>query len=111
MSFWRVIIQECKPGTVEMLTNEAEKTFVPRVKQIPGFISYQVGKVDDRTLFAIGQFETREAAEALERLGAEWRRLYGKDAIVSARPYLAEIILDERALRTGARATEAQPSP
>ena len=44
MSYVRALTQECKPGTVEMLCREAEKTLVPHVRQIPGFLSYHIGK-------------------------------------------------------------------
>lgn len=92
--FARVLIQECKPGTVEMLTRKVEETLIGPVRGIPGFVSYKVLKLDDRSLIAMGFFETREAAREMETLGAEWRKQYGKGAILSARPYIGEILLD-----------------
>lgn len=93
MAHVRLVVQECKPGTVESLTRKAEQTFVPRVRALPGLISYEVAKVDDRTLLAIGYFETREGAEELERIGKEWRKEAGKDDIVSVQVHVGEIIL------------------
>lgn len=104
MSFARVLIQECKPGTVELLTRLAEETFVPRARELPGFISYRVVKVDDRTLIVLAELETREAVEQLERLGAQWRTSH--DAVVSVQPYFGEFIYDSRA----AAQHEWQPS-
>lgn len=92
--FARVLIQECKPGTVEMLTRSAEETFVPQIRAVPGFSSYKVVKIDDRFLIVVSEFETREGVEQLEKLGAQWR--IGKDAIVSVQPYFGELILDAR---------------
>ncbi len=92
--FARVLLQNCKPGTVELLTRRSEETFVDRLRGIPGFISYQVLKLDDRTLIATGYFETREGAETMEKLGAEWRATIGKDSIISANPYVGEVIFE-----------------
>ncbi len=103
--FARVLIQNCQPGTVELLTRKSEETFVDRLRAIPGFLGYQVMKLDDRTLIATGFFETREGAEKMELLGAEWRATIGKDAIISARPYVGEIIFEAGPARA------ARPSP
>lgn len=92
--FARVLVQECQPGTVEMLCREAERTLIDRLRGVPGFVSYKVLKVDDRSLVAMGFFETRAGAEQMEEIGSEWRRTIGKDAIVSAVPYIGEILLD-----------------
>ncbi len=109
MAYVRTLTQECRPGTIETLTRKAEQTLVPRLRAIPGFLSYRIGKVDDRTLVAIGVFETRAGAEELDRIGAEWRRDYGKDDIISFTKSTAEIILDAGP-ETRPRAAEARPS-
>ncbi len=57
-------------------------------------------------MLVITTYETREGLEEVERLGAEWRRTVGKDAVVSAIPHFGEIILD----RSGAAYEEQQPS-
>jgi hypothetical protein len=103
--FARVLIQNCQPGSVELLTRRSEETFVDRLRTIPGFVSYQVIKLDDRSLIATGFFQTREGAEKMEELGAEWRATIGKDVIISAQPYVGEIIFEAGPSR-GAR-----PSP
>lgn len=109
MAYMRIVVQECKPGTVDMLTRKAEQSFVPRVRALPGFISYKVGKIDDHSLIALGIFETREGAEQLERAGVEWRKEVGKDAILSVKVYYSEITLDVgRDVRP--IPTEARPS-
>ncbi len=97
MKHTRVIVQECAPGTIELLCRLADETLVPRVRSMPGFISYQVAKVDDRWALVISTFETREGAEEMERLGVEWRKQYGGDMIVSVQPYIGAIILDATA--------------
>ena len=93
MAHVRLVVQECKPGTVESLTRKAEQTLVPRIQALPGFVSYEVAKVDDRTLLATGIFDTREHAEQLERMGAQWRKDVGKDDIVSVQVFFGEILL------------------
>ncbi len=105
MSYLRVLVQECKPGTIEGLCREAERSLLPRIRGIPGFISYRIAQIDDHTMAAIGRFESRAAAEELNRIGAEWRKQYGKDAILSVRSQIGEIILEE----SGA-GMEAQPT-
>lgn len=92
--FARVLVQECEPGTVELLTQRAEETLIDRLRGVPGFVSYKVIKVDDRSLVAMGFFETREGAEQMEEIGSEWRQTIGKDAIISATPHIGEVILD-----------------
>lgn len=105
MAYVRMLVQECTPGTIETLTDKAEETLVPRLRQMRGFLSYQIVKVDDHTLLAIADFATREGAEEMERIGLEWRKRYGKDAIVSSRPYIGQVILE-----AAGSATEAQPT-
>src|SRR3954468_14680282 len=105
MRYVRALFQECKPGTIEGMTQKLDETFVPRLRQIPGFVSYQVAKVDDRTVIVFAIAETRSAAEEIERQGAEWRK-QNKDFIVTARPYIGEIIFD-----TSALPYEAHPMP
>ncbi len=104
--FARVLIQNCRPGTVELLTRRAEETFVDRLRGIPGFVSYQVLKLDDRSLVAMGFFETREGAEKMEEAGTEWRATIGKDSIISATPYIGEIIFE-----AGPSVEGRRPSP
>jgi hypothetical protein len=104
--FARVLIQQCQPGTIELLTRRSEETFVDRLRAVPGFISYQVLKLDDQSLIATGYFETREGAETMEKLGAEWRATIGKDAIISATPYVGEVIFE-----AGPSPQAQRPSP
>ena len=92
--FARVLFQECKPGTVETLTHEAEESLIGPIREIPGFVSYRIVKLDDRSLIAIAVFATRAGAEEMNRIGAEWRAQYAQDAVVSVRPYVGEILLD-----------------
>lgn len=105
MSYMRALVQECKPGTIDTLTRKAEETLVPRLRGIPGFISYRIGKVDDRTIIVVALLESRDAALELERMGAEWRSQYGGDMIVSVRSHIGEIILD-----ASAPSAEAHPA-
>jgi hypothetical protein len=94
MSYTRVIVEECKPGTIEMLCKKAEQTLMPRLRQIPGFHSYQVAKIDERWLTVVGVCETREALAEMDRMGIEWRQQYGKDAIVSVKTHIGEVLID-----------------
>lgn len=105
MAYVRMVVQECKAGTVEMLTRKAEQTLVPRIQALPGLVSYKIAKVDDHSILAMGFFDTREQAEELERIGAEWRKDVGKDAIVSVQVHLGEIILDAKPKAKEAQAT------
>ena len=93
MAHVRLVVQECKPGTVESLTPKAQQTLVPRIPTLPGLVSYEIAKVDDRTILATGIFDTHEHAEQLERMGAQWRKDVGKDDIVSVQVHFGEIIL------------------
>ncbi len=104
MSYMRVLLQECKPGSIEGLCREAERTLIPRLRAIPGFMSYRVVQFDDHTMAAIGRFASRSGAEELDRIGAEWRKQYGQ-AILSVRHHIGEVVLE-----TSGAGAEAQPT-
>lgn len=92
--FARVLFQECKPGTVERLIRRAEETLIGPVKGIPGLVSYKIIQIDDHSLIAMGLFEARQGCEELDRIGAQWRKDYGEDTILSVRSSIGEVVLD-----------------
>ena len=75
-------------GTTEQAARHAEKSFLPLVREIPGFVaSYLVDEGDD-VLTTVGLFETDEGAAAAVRVAKEWFR----DEWSSFRPIPPEVI-------------------
>ncbi len=77
-------------GTMEQATRYAEKWFLPRVREIPGFRAYYL-MAEGSNLAALGLFETAEAALAANQLAAQW--FHGEWG--SFRPLPPEVISGE----------------
>ena len=56
---------------MEEMTRDIRENFLPRITQVPGFVSYDVLAAGDR-LVTVSVFETREGAEESTRRAAEY---------------------------------------
>src|SRR5688500_7715010 len=55
-------------GTAEKIVQRVREGFIPLVSKLPGFVSYDVVRSPDGGLVSMSVFESREAAEASNRL-------------------------------------------
>lgn len=49
-----------------------EEEFIPRLKEIPGFVSYYFVQTGPEEATTVSIFETREGAEESSRFGRQW---------------------------------------
>jgi heme-degrading monooxygenase HmoA len=61
-------------GTIADAAARAEESLVPRLKDAPGFVAYQLLHTGDGTVAALAQFDTKPAADAAARLLTDWFR-------------------------------------
>jgi hypothetical protein len=104
----RIVFFELKPKTVEVSIRRAMEQLLPRFRQQRGFVSYQLTKVDDRSIISISTWETRDAAENANRVAAEWAKGALPEIIVSSNLYFAEIAFDSTVERPPIAGPEAR---
>ena len=59
-------------GTTEKIVQRVREGFVPLISGLPGFVSYDVVRAADGSLLSMSVFETRDAADASNRLASDW---------------------------------------
>jgi len=65
-------VRKYKGSEVERITGEAEKEFVPIVKQVDGFGGYYMVDAGDGTLITITVAESEAAVEESVQKAADW---------------------------------------
>lgn len=68
----------------EEATRRVRESFLPLIRQIPGFIGYYIVQGDEGAYASVGVFETREGAEEAHRLSTEWNAEHLEDLIETA---------------------------
>ena len=63
-----------EPGKMPEITRRIEESFLPLLRELPGFVSYQVVDCGDGFMASISTFETRQAAEQSREAAADWVR-------------------------------------
>ena len=59
-------------GSAEKIVQRVRDGFVPLISKLPGFVSYDVVRSADGTLLSVSVFESRESADASNRLASDW---------------------------------------
>lgn len=73
MPYARVGIHKFKQGTIDEVIKKGKTKLLPVDREQPGFIAYEVIKIDDETAISISTWKTKKQAEnALKRV-SEWR--------------------------------------
>ena len=62
------------PNAAETIATRVNEEFLPRIRQMPGFIAYYVVDGGDGTLLSVSVFEDRDAAEESTRQATAWVR-------------------------------------
>jgi hypothetical protein len=57
---------------IHELVGKIDETFVPQIRELPGFSGYYLIEAGDGVLSSISLFETSEQAEESSRLGKNW---------------------------------------
>lgn len=61
-------------GTADQIIDRVNGTFLPRLREMPGFVAYYVLDVGDGTMAAITISEDRTGADESNRMATEWVR-------------------------------------
>jgi heme-degrading monooxygenase HmoA len=72
MHHFRVAMYDMKSGTAEEATEIARKGVIPLFKGMPGFVRYEVGKLDSGGILSFSIWETAEEAEDAVAAAADW---------------------------------------
>jgi hypothetical protein len=97
----RVAIYEMKPNTFDTAIVKARNELASSLRQQPGFVSYQVAKLDGTRSASFAVFETRAAAENGARVIEEWVKKNMVKDVVSSQVHLGELAIDS--IATGAQ--------
>jgi hypothetical protein len=94
----RVAIYEMKPNTFDAAINKAKKDLVDSLRQQPGFVSYQVAKLDGNRTASLSVFETRAGAENGARIIEEWVKKNMARDVIGSQIHLGELAIDSSPL-------------
>jgi hypothetical protein len=94
----RVAIYEMKPNTLDAALNKAKKDLVDNLRRQPGFVSYQVAKLDGNRTASLSVFETRAAAENGNRIIEEWVKKNMARDVIGSQTHLGELSIDSMGL-------------
>jgi len=72
MNHLRLALYDLTSGTVEDAAEIAEKGLLPIFKKQPGFVRYEVGKLDSGGIVSFQVWETADEAEAAVKTAATW---------------------------------------
>ena len=72
MNHLRLALYDMTSGTAEEAAAVAEKGLLPIFKKQPGFVRYEVGKLDSGGVVSFQVWETEDEAEAAVKMAADW---------------------------------------
>ncbi len=56
----------------EEVTRRVKESFLPLIRQIPGFLGYYIVQGEEGAYASVSVFETREGVEEVQRLSDKW---------------------------------------
>jgi heme-degrading monooxygenase HmoA len=72
MNHLRIALYDMKSGTAEEAAEVARNGLLPIFKEQPGFVRYEVGKLDDGGVVSFSVWETADEAQAAVDTAASW---------------------------------------
>lgn len=91
MSFSRVAVYQIKPGTADDIVQKAQDDLMPILKQLPGYIAYQVQKQSEEKVISISAWQSKDYAEAANNRIRSWVEQNIADAVLSVQTYISNI--------------------
>ncbi len=88
-------------STVEVVSREVEREFMPLLADLPGFQTYYLVSSSPQELVTVSVFADRSGAEQSVRLAAEWIR--SNEVMRQALPAFPEVLAGEVVLSQRAR--------
>lgn len=62
------------PGTADKIIQRVNESFLPELRNVPGFVGYWLVKADEGSIVSVSIFEERDGAEQSNRLASTWVR-------------------------------------
>src|SRR6478735_3321729 len=90
----RVAIYELKPNTFDTVIAKAQNELEPKLRQQPGFVSYQVARLDGNRTASFSVYETHAAAENGARIVEEWVKKNMAKDVISSQVHVGELAID-----------------
>ena len=72
MNHFRIALYEMKSGTAEEAAEVARKGLLPLFKSQPGYVRYEVGKLDTGGVVSFSIWETADEAQDAVETAASW---------------------------------------
>ncbi len=84
----------------EEATRRVKESFLPVIRQVPGFLGYYVVRGEEGAYASVSVFETREGAEEAQRLSDQWNAEHVEDLLESTgETLIGETVIAEMAER------------
>lgn len=91
MAHMRIGVYSFFPGKVEQVTGRAIASLAPRLRQTPGFISYEIVHTGPESVVSLTTWETAAQADAAAGMLAEWVKSEVPDALRSVVNHIGEV--------------------
>jgi hypothetical protein len=95
MNHFRIALYDMKSGTADEATEIARTGMIPLYKSMPGFVRYEVGKLDSGGIASFSIWETEEEAEAAVAAAAGWVAEHLAHRIELRENHVGELFWDE----------------
>jgi heme-degrading monooxygenase HmoA len=96
MASVRVALYTFNPGTVDDVLKRAETGLSPLLRQLPGFIAYELVRIGDTAGASISTWQSSEHAEQANERIAAWVQENMADAVASAVSHIGELAFSTR---------------
>jgi quinol monooxygenase YgiN len=91
MLYSRIATLNVHPGKVNEYLTLCEKDFLPRYRDLPGFVGYTVAKTGDSAVTAFSLWETHAQAEQSAAKSEQWMRDEVSKLITSVNQQVGEL--------------------
>jgi heme-degrading monooxygenase HmoA len=95
MNHIRVALYDIKSGTAEEAGEIARKGMLPLYKKMPGYVRYEVGKLDNGGIVSFSIWETADEAQAAVEAAAGWVKENLADRISLRENHVGDLLWDE----------------
>ena len=95
MNHIRVALYDMKSGTAEEAGELARAGMLPIFKGMPGYVRYEVGKLDNGGIVSFSIWETEGEAHDADRAAASWVKENLADRISLREDHVGDLLWDE----------------
>jgi hypothetical protein len=95
MNHIRVALYDMKSGTAEEAGEIARTGILPIFKSMPGYVRYEVGKLDSGGIVSFSIWETAAEAQDADKTAASWVKENLADRISLREDHVGDLLWDE----------------